>query len=112
MEVAIRRQSLFLLLEERESRAERVRMCSCCFKTQFGNFKTEWISSEICLLPLLELKKGETLPKLADLLINELFVVVDEGESFHKGGKCAAILSQLNTPTVNEFITVYREHHK
>ena len=27
-------------------------------------------------------RKGETLPKLADLLKNELFVVLEEGESF------------------------------
>ena len=28
------------------------------------------------------LEKGETKPKLANLMINELFVVLDEGESF------------------------------
>ena len=60
-------------------------------------------------------RTGETLPKLADLLKNELFVVVEEGESFStnicspfrtKVRNCAAMLSQirekLNTPTENE----------
>ena len=65
------------------------------------------------MLPQLE--KGEKLPKLADLLINELFVALEEGEFFStrifsscgtKVRNCAAILSQLNTPTDNEFITV------
>ena len=60
-------------------------------------------------------RKRETLPKLADLLKNELFVVAEEGESFStnifspfrtKVRNCAAMLSQirekLNTPTDNE----------
>ena len=60
-------------------------------------------------------RKGETLQKLADLLKNEFFVVVEEGESFStnifspfrtKVRNCAAMLSQirekLNTPTENE----------
>ena len=60
-------------------------------------------------------RKGETLPKLANLLKNELFVVLEEGESFStrvcspcgtKVRNCSAILSQirekLNTPTDNE----------
>ena len=39
--------------ERAELRASgNCRMCGCCFKTQFGNFngdfKSEWISSEIC----------------------------------------------------------------
>ena len=39
-----------------------------------------WISSEnVFVAPT---RKGETLPKLADLLKNELFVVLEEGESF------------------------------
>ena len=50
------------------------------FKTQFGNFMSGWISSEnVFVAPT---RKGETLPKLADLLKNELFVVLEEGESF------------------------------
>ena len=83
------------------------------FKTQFGNFMSGWISSEnVFVAPT---RKGETLPKLADLLKNELFVVLEEGESFStrvcspcgtKVRNCAAMLSQirekLNTPTDNE----------
>ena len=39
-----------------------------------------WISSEnVFVAPT---RKGETLPKWADLLKNELFVVLEEGESF------------------------------
>ena len=69
-----------------------------------------WISSENVLVA--PTRKGETLPKLADLLKNELFVVLEEGESFStrvcspcgtKVRNCAAMLSQirekLNTPT-------------
>ena len=49
-------------------------------------------------------RKGETFPKLADLLKNELFVVLEEGESFSarvyspcgaKVRNCAAMLSQI-----------------
>ena len=83
------------------------------FKTQFGNFMSGWISSEnVFVAPT---RKGETLPKWADLLKNELFVVLEEGESFStrvcspcgtKVRNCAAMLSQirekLNTPTDNE----------
>ena len=57
-----------------------------------------WINSEnVFVAPT---RKGEKLPKLADLLKNELFVVLDEGESFStrvcppcesKVRKCAAI---------------------
>ena len=54
--------------------------CVAVVSTQFGNFKREWISSETCLLPLLE--KSETLPKLAILPTNELFVALDEEEFF------------------------------
>ena len=69
--------------EKTEPRAsDNCIMCGCCFKTQLGNFKSGWISSEnmpdFFFLPLLE--KGETtLPKLADFLINELYVVLDDG---------------------------------
>ena len=39
-----------------------------------------WISREnVFVAPT---RKGETLPKLADLLKNELFVVLEEGEPF------------------------------
>ena len=75
MEVAVRQQSLCLLLEEGESRKSRAlrincRMCGCCFKTQFGNFTSGWISSEnVFVAPT---RKGETLPKWAAILKNEL----------------------------------------
>ena len=85
MEVAVRQQSLCLLLEEGESQKSRAlginnRMCGCCFKTQFGNFTSGWISLENVLVA--PTRKGEMLPKWADLLKNELFVVREEGESF------------------------------
>ena len=89
-------------------------MCGCCFKTHFNNFKNGWISSENMFV-----EEGETSPKLAGLLTNELFVALDEGESSSttvfspcgtKVRNCAAMLSQirekLSTPTGNEFIRV------
>ena len=124
VEVVVRQQSLCLLLEEGESRKSRAlrincRMCGCCFKTQFGNFTSGWISSEnVFVAPT---RKGETLPKWADLLKNELFVVLEGGSRIflHKSlpsvqrletapgspWNCTAMLSQireLNTPTDNE----------
>ena len=116
--MAVRQQSLCLLLEEGESRKSRMlrincRMCSCCFKTQFGNFMSGWISWENVFVAAT--RKGETLPKLADLLKNKLFVVLEEGESFFmrvcslcgtKVRNCIAMVSQirgkLNMPTDNE----------
>ena len=84
-----------------------------CFKTKFSNFKSGWISSENMFVA--PTRKGEKLRKLADLLKTELFVVVEEGESFSsrvcsscgtKVRNCAAMLSQirekLNTPTDND----------
>ena len=50
------------------------------FKTQFGNFMSGWISSENMFVA--PTRKGEKLPKLAILLKNELFVVLEERESF------------------------------
>ena len=116
--VAVRQQSLCLLLKggvSRKSRALRIncRMYGCCFKTQFGNFTSGWISSEnVFVAPT---RKGKTLPKWADLLKNELFVGLEEGESFStrvcspcgtKVRNCTAMLShigeKLNTPTDNE----------
>ena len=95
------------------SASDNCRMCGCCFKTQFGNFKSGWISwKNMFVAPT---RKGEKLRKLADLLKTELFVVVEEGESFTsrvcsscgtKVRNCAAMLSQirekLNTPTDND----------
>ena len=118
MEVAVRQQSLCLLLEDGESRKSQMlrincRMCSCCFKTQFGNFMSGLISWENVFVAAT--RKGETLPKLAELLKNELFVVLEEGESFFtrvcslcgtKVRNCIATFSQirekLNMPTDNE----------
>ena len=84
-------------------------MYSCCFKTQFGNFMSGWISWENFFVAAT--RKGETLPKLADLLKNELFVVLEDGESFFTRicslcGTKVAMVSQirekLNMPTDNE----------
>ena len=74
-----------------------------------------WISSEnVFVAPT---RKGETLPKLANLLKNELFVILEEGESFStrvialRGYqmleiklRCdvSQIREKLNTPTDNE----------
>ena len=83
---------------------------SSCFKTQFGNFTSGWISSEnVFVAPT---RKGETLPKWADVLKNDLLVVLEEGESFSTRGcspcgtkvaNCTTMLSQIreevNTPT-------------
>ena len=118
MEVAVRQQSLCLLLEEEESQKRRAlrincRICGHFFKTQFGNFTSGWIRSEnVFVVPT---RKGETLPKWADLLKNELFVVLEEGESFStrvcspcgtKVRNYTAMLSQsreqMNTPTDDE----------
>ena len=92
-------------------------MCGCCFKTHFNNFKNGRISSENMFVA--PTKKGETLPKLAGLLTNELSVALDEGESSSttvfspcgtKVRNCAAMLSQirekLSKRPGNELITV------
>ena len=49
------------------------------FQNKVQQFKNGWISSENMFVA--PTKKGETLPKLAGLLTNELFVALDEGES-------------------------------
>ena len=62
--------------------SDNCRMCGFCLKTKFSNFKSGWISSEnMFVVPT---RKNRTLPKLVDLLKNELFVVLDEGESFSR----------------------------
>ena len=103
MEVAVRQQSLCLVLEEGVSRKSRALDKLYNFKTQFGNFKSRWISSENGFVA--PTRKVETFPKLAHLMKNELFVVLEEGESFSTrvgspcGAKvqrnCAAMLSQI-----------------
>ena len=53
------------------SASNNYRMCGCCFKTQFGNFKSGWISSEnVFVAPT---RKGGKLRKLADLLKTRTF---------------------------------------
>ena len=64
------------------SASDNFRMHPFCFKTKIWQFKSGWISSEnMFVVPT---RKGETLPKLANLLKNELFVVLNEGESFSR----------------------------
>ena len=106
MEEALRQQSLWLL-EEGENQKRRVpRIIAECAAVG-------WISSENMFVA--PTRKGEKLRKLADLLNTELFVVVEEGESFSsrvcsscgtKVRNCAAMLAQirekLNTPTDND----------
>ena len=64
------------------STSDNCKICGFCFKTKFSNFKSGWISAEnMFVVPT---RKNGTLPKLVDLLKNELFVVVDKGESFYR----------------------------
>ena len=53
----------------------------------FGNFTNGWISSENAFVA--PTRKEETLPKWADLLKNELLVVLEEGESFSTRAVCS-----------------------
>ena len=75
---AARWQSLCLLLEKGENRKSQAlqiicRMRGCCFKTQFGNFKSGWIKAEdVFVAPTRKRWNGK----------NEIFVVLDEGETF------------------------------
>ena len=74
-------KSLCLLLEGGVSRKSRALRINCRIsKHSFGNFMSWWVSSEN--VSFASTRKGETLPKLVDLLKNELFVVLEEGESF------------------------------
>ena len=44
--------------------SDNSRLCGCCFKTQFGNFKPGWITTKnIFTAPQ---TKGKTLPMLAE----------------------------------------------
>ena len=48
-------------------------MRGCCFKTQFGNFKSGWIKAEdVFVAPTRKRRNGKT----------KIFVVFDEGETF------------------------------
>ena len=55
----------------KEPRALDKLLCGCCFKTQFGNFTNGWIRSENAFVA--PTRKGETLPKWADLLKKRTF---------------------------------------
>ena len=54
------------------------------FQDTFRQFY-EWMDKLVCC----PTGKGETLPKWADLLKNELFVVLEEGESFSTRAVCS-----------------------
>ena len=102
------------------------RMCGCCFKRQFGNFTSGWIISEnVFVAPT---RKGETLPKWADLLKNfslssrkeklspQEFALRAEQRLETATGNYAAMLSQireeLNTPTDNEQLLRFKRMSK
>ena len=78
------------------------RLCGCCFKTQFGNFKTGWITTEnIFTAPQ---RKGKTLPMLAEVFRADLSLDVEENNSLSsrvispcgtKVRNCATMLSQI-----------------
>ena len=54
------------------SASDNFRMRAFCFKTKIWQFKSGWISSENMFVA--PTRKGETLPKLANLLKNELLL--------------------------------------
>ena len=82
--------------------SDSCRLCGCCFKTQFGNFKTGWITSEnIFTAPQ---RKGKTLPMLAEVFRADLSLHLEEKSSLSsivcspcgtKVRNCAAMLSQI-----------------
>ena len=84
-----------------ETASDNCRLCSCFFKTKFGNFKTGWITTEnIFTAPQ---RKGKTLPMLAKVFRANLSLHVEEENSLSsrvcspRGTKvrnCATMLSQ------------------
>ena len=77
-------------------------MCGCCFKTQFGNFKTGWITTENILTA--PGRKGNTLAMLAEVFRADLSLDVEEKNSLSsrvcspcgtKVRNCATMLSQI-----------------
>ena len=100
-------------LEKAEpSASDNCRMCSCCFKTQFGNFNTGWISSENMSVAPTSTRKTSNVTKIGRPSDKRTFCCPRRRRIFlHKGENCAAILSQLNTPT-DTGIHQGREHHK
>ena len=91
------------------SASDNCRICSCCFKTQFGNFKSGWISSENMFVAPISTTKRWNVTKIGRPSDKRTFRCPRRRRIFlHKGGNsgnCAAILSQLNTSTDNESIT-------
>ena len=58
--------------------SDNCRLCGC-FKTQFGNFKTGWITTEnIFTAPQ---RKGKTLPMLAEVFRTDLSYHLEEKNS-------------------------------
>ena len=82
--------------------SDNCRLCGCCFKTQFGNFKTGWITTEnIFTAPQ---RKGKKLPMLAEVFRTDLSLHLEEKNSLSsrvcspcgmKVRNCAAMLSQI-----------------
>ena len=75
--------SCFLEREKAElSASDNYRMCSCCFKTQFGNFKSGWISSEKMFVAPTGTRKRWNVTKIGQPSDKRTFrCPVDEGES-------------------------------
>ena len=82
--------------------SDNCRLCGCCSKTQFGNFKTGWITTEnIFTAPQ---RKGKTLPMLAEVFRADLSLHLEEKSSLSsrvcspcgtKVRNCATMLSQI-----------------
>ena len=82
--------------------SDNCRLCGCCFKTQFGNFKTGWITMEnIFTAPQ---RKGKTLPMLAEVFRADQSLDVEEKNSLSsrvcspcgtKVRNCTTMLSQI-----------------
>lgn len=88
--------------KEAPTTADYCRLCGCCFKTQYGNFKTGWISSENLFVE--PRRNGKTLPMLAKVIRVDLSLELEEGNSLStrvcspcgtKVRNCAALFSQI-----------------
>ena len=65
------------------SASDNCRICSCCFKTQFGNFKSGWISSENMFVAPTSTRERWNVTKIGQPSDKRTFrCPVDEGESF------------------------------
>ena len=65
------------------SASDNCRICSCCFKTQFGNFKSGWISSENMFVAPTSTRERWNVTKIGRPSDKRTFrCPVDEGESF------------------------------